>query len=150
MKNNAVPQRSNWAGPVGFTGGELKLAVGLAIIVLVGTGAVLQKRLLRPSPVVVFESHQIPTEQSGSSTFTIDHPSAGATKSPTFFGDTLNINAADYAELLILPGIGPVLATRIIAYREAHGPFSTVDGLLNVSGIGPKKLAQLRLLVCVR
>ena len=42
-----------------------------------------------------------------------------------------------------LPGIGEVLAGRIIAYREANGPFETVEDLLEVSGIGEAKLAEL-------
>src|SRR5690606_18493626 len=54
------------------------------------------------------------------------------------------VNRATAAELQRLPGIGPVLADRIIAYRREHGPFTTVDDLLGVSGIGPKVLEQIR------
>lgn len=61
----------------------------------------------------------------------------------------LNINRATAKELEALPGIGPVLAARIVAHREAHGPFRTVDDLLAVSGIGPKTLAGFRDLVTV-
>jgi len=56
----------------------------------------------------------------------------------------LNINTADEAQLEALPGIGPTLARRIVAYRETHGPFATVDDLLAVSGIGPTLLDKLR------
>ncbi|MEW5763126.1 MAG: ComEA family DNA-binding protein [Bacillota bacterium] len=60
-------------------------------------------------------------------------------------GDTrININTADAAELDRLPGIGPALAERIVRYREENGPFASVDDLLNVSGIGEKKLEGLR------
>lgn len=59
-------------------------------------------------------------------------------------GGRLNINTADAAALETLPGVGPALAQRIVAYREAHGPFTAVEDLLNVPGIGEKKLAQLR------
>jgi len=62
----------------------------------------------------------------------------------------LNINVADAAALEALPGVGPALAQRIVAYREAHGPFATVEDLLNVPGIGEKKLAQLREYVSVQ
>ena len=65
-------------------------------------------------------------------------------------GGKVNLNAADAAALEGLPGIGPTLARRIIEYRTANGPFSSVDDLLNVSGIGEKKLAQIRDYVCVR
>ncbi|MEW6573849.1 MAG: ComEA family DNA-binding protein [Bacillota bacterium] len=62
----------------------------------------------------------------------------------------ININTADARTLEELPGIGPSLAQRIIEYRAANGLFSTVDDLINVPGIGEKKLAQLRDHVCVR
>ena len=55
----------------------------------------------------------------------------------------VDLNTADEAELDTLPGIGEALAGRIIAYREANGPFETVEELLEVSGIGEKKLADL-------
>lgn len=61
----------------------------------------------------------------------------------------ININTATAAELEILPGVGPTLAQRIVAYREAHGPFASVDDLLAVKGIGPAKLEQLRPYVTV-
>lgn len=60
-----------------------------------------------------------------------------------------NVNTAPTAELERLPGIGPALAARIVAYREKHGPFRTVDDLLAVSGIGPKTLDGFRDLVTV-
>ena len=59
----------------------------------------------------------------------------------------LDLNTATAGELETLPGIGPVMAERIIAYREANGPFSSVDELDNVAGIGPKTLESLRPLV---
>jgi competence protein ComEA len=54
------------------------------------------------------------------------------------------INSAGPEELATLPGIGPVLAERIAMYREEHGPFATVEDLLDVPGIGEAKLASLR------
>ena len=61
----------------------------------------------------------------------------------------VDLNAADAEELTALPGIGEVLAGRIVAYREANGPFSSVEELTNVSGIGTAKLAELEGLVRV-
>jgi len=55
----------------------------------------------------------------------------------------VNINTASAELLVTLPGIGPVLAERIIAYREEHGHFTALEDLLQVSGIGEKKLAAL-------
>ena len=54
------------------------------------------------------------------------------------------INTAPPAELQKLPGIGPVLAERIVAYRNQSGTIATVEQLLEVKGIGPAKLDRLR------
>ena len=61
----------------------------------------------------------------------------------------VNLNSASEADLEELPGIGPVLAGRIVAYRESHGPFRSVAELDAVSGVGPAVLANLRELVRV-
>lgn len=61
----------------------------------------------------------------------------------------INVNTADQAELESLPEIGPHLAGEIIAYREANGPFETIDELLDVPGIGPATLEAIRALVTV-
>lgn len=61
----------------------------------------------------------------------------------------INVNAATQQELETLPGIGPVYAAAIIEYRSRQ-PFGTVDELINVSGIGEKRLAAIRNLVRVR
>lgn len=59
----------------------------------------------------------------------------------------VNLNTADRAALETLPRVGPALADRIIAWREANGPFASVDDLLAVAGIGEKTLAGFRDLV---
>lgn len=56
----------------------------------------------------------------------------------------INVNTASSKELETLPGIGPVLAQRIVEYRETHGPFRTPEDLLKVKGIGPRKLENIR------
>ncbi|MEW6755740.1 MAG: helix-hairpin-helix domain-containing protein [Candidatus Latescibacterota bacterium] len=56
----------------------------------------------------------------------------------------VDVNAAPAAVLEELPGIGPRTAARILAYREEHGPFATVEELDRVPGIGPRTLERLR------
>jgi len=57
---------------------------------------------------------------------------------------SININAADSAAFERLAGIGPYMAGRIVAYRNRHGSFGSVDDLLKVGGIGPATLAKVR------
>ncbi|MFZ4720383.1 MAG: helix-hairpin-helix domain-containing protein [Ilumatobacteraceae bacterium] len=61
----------------------------------------------------------------------------------------VDLNRATADELDSLPGVGPATAAAIVAYREQHGPFSAVDDLAQVRGIGPAKLEALRGLVTV-
>lgn len=61
----------------------------------------------------------------------------------------LDLNAASQADLEELPGIGPVTAGQILAWREEHGGFSSVDELIEISGIGERTLARLEPLVIV-
>ncbi len=56
----------------------------------------------------------------------------------------VNINTAGLAELTTLTGIGDVKGQAIIDYRTEHGPFTSVEELTNVSGIGDKTLAKIR------
>jgi competence protein ComEA len=56
----------------------------------------------------------------------------------------ININTASSGELERLPGIGPILAERIIEYRKNKGLFTTIEDLKKVEGIGPKKFQQLK------
>ena len=61
----------------------------------------------------------------------------------------ININTATCEELQTLPGIGEVLAQRIVAYREENGNFNSVQEIVNVSGIGTKKLEDILDLITV-
>ncbi len=66
---------------------------------------------------------------------------------PAPYNERININAATAPELEQLPGIGPSLAQSIIEYRESHGPFQSIDDLINVPGIGPAKLSAMQDLI---
>ena len=59
-------------------------------------------------------------------------------------GKQVCIQTAEEEELRQIPGIGPVMARRIVAYRDEHGPFIRVEELLGVSGIGPATLERMR------
>jgi competence protein ComEA len=59
----------------------------------------------------------------------------------------VSLSAATPEQLDTLPGIGPVTAQKIVAYREQHGPFTSVDGLDAIPGIGPARIAELQGLV---
>ena len=69
-------------------------------------------------------------------------PSGGAT-------GPVNLNTATLAQLDTLPGVGPVLAQRILDWRTAHGQFASIDQLADVPGIGESRMAELRDLVTV-
>lgn len=80
----------------------------------------------------------------------IDSAAAAAAAGGLFVAGFLDLNAADSLALLSLPGIGPAYASRILAYRRAHGAFASVEELRQVKGIGPKRLERLRAFVAVR
>ncbi len=61
--------------------------------------------------------------------------------------DKVNVNTATVAQLTALPGVGEAIAQAIVEYRDNNGAFRSVDDLLQVKGIGEKKLAALRGLV---
>lgn len=63
--------------------------------------------------------------------------------------EVVNINTATLEELDTLPGIGPTTAQKIIDYREENGPFSIIEDIMNVSGIGPATFEDLKDLISV-
>ncbi|MCW4602820.1 helix-hairpin-helix domain-containing protein [Janibacter hoylei] len=69
-------------------------------------------------------------------------PGAGGGAAPGT-GGLVDLNTADLATLETLPGVGPVLAQRIVDWRTEHGRFTAVEELGEVSGIGDKIYAQL-------
>ena len=76
-------------------------------------------------------------------------PGVPGTTGPTPPDALVNLNTATSDQLDALPGVGPVMAQRIIQYRTDHGPFQSVDQLNQVSGIGAAKYADLSPLVTV-
>ncbi|MCG8448213.1 MAG: helix-hairpin-helix domain-containing protein, partial [Pirellulales bacterium] len=56
----------------------------------------------------------------------------------------VDVNRADWPEIIQLPGLGKTLAERIITERNENGPFQAIDDLVRVNGIGPKTLEKIR------
>jgi len=71
-------------------------------------------------------------------------PAAGAAPGAAAASDPVSLSTATAAQLEELPEVGPATAAKIVAYREANGPFSSVDQLLEVPGIGEKTLEAFR------
>ena len=74
---------------------------------------------------------------------------SGSGGGPSSASGLVNINSATASELQTLSGVGESTANAIVRDREQNGPFSSVDDLMRVSGIGEKKLAKIRGSICV-
>ena len=70
-------------------------------------------------------------------------------RTPVVGDGKININIASQSELTDLPGIGNVLASRIVDYRRQHGDFSRIEDIRNVSGIGEKRYEAIQHLITV-
>lgn len=101
------------------------------------------------------EQIAVPTEEAVAATIGGGGPqgaspaAASASAGSSTAGGLVNINSADSAALQTLDGVGEATAKKIIADREANGPFRTIEDLKRVSGIGDKKFENLRDSICV-
>lgn len=119
-----------------LTPGERRGA--FVLLALVALAAVHDLVDSRPGPARPFP------DEPPTATGTALPPAPGAGDAIAPAPASLDLNRASAAELDALPGIGPVLAGRIVAQREAHGPFRSADELLAVPGIGPRLWERLR------
>jgi competence protein ComEA len=85
---------------------------------------------------MVIDGEQVYVPETGEDVSARAQPAPGTAQGP------VSLSRADQATLETLPGVGPSLASRIIAFREAHGPFQSVSDVLAVSGIGPATLER--------
>ena len=76
-------------------------------------------------------------------------PERAETEEPRVISFPISINDADKESLMALPGIGEVLAQRILDYRDENGAFSAPEALLNVEGIGKKRLEEILDLITI-
>lgn len=120
----------------------LKLALGLLIAYLVYRLVTEYLRLMRVPLDEPLESVS-PYRESPPTSIPEPEPSPP----PAIEADRIDLNRADAKALISLPGIGPRLAERIIAYRQQAGSFVDLDHLTKVQGIGPSLVEQLRALV---
>ena len=90
---------------------------------------------------VIYERPVTPTVQAETQTDQTAQQDEQAV--PVTIEDKININTADAAQLETLPGIGPVLAQKIIEYRQTYGQFRIIDQIKDVSGIGDATFAEI-------
>ncbi|MFF0529690.1 ComEA family DNA-binding protein [Nocardia amikacinitolerans] len=114
------------------------------------TGINLAQRVQDGDQILVGATAPAPGTPSQSGSTTITATGGAATSRPSA-GPTgkVDLNKATEAELDALPGIGPVTASAITAWRKANGRFTDLEQLGEVDGIGPARLARLRDLVTV-
>ena len=125
-----------------LTSAERRGALVLVSILLVGTGWDLwQASPWRPRPVAPFVADSVSVSWAGNATRANDLPDSARV--------ALDLNRATAAELDALPGIGPVLAGRIVARRARAGPYREPEDLLDLPGIGPRLFERLRPLITV-
>jgi competence ComEA-like helix-hairpin-helix protein len=122
---------------------KLSVLVLITLLFVVFTGGYLLGISQRKSHITVSVSREI---QEKPLELTDDEITATEENHIVF---PVALNYADKEDLMTLPGIGDVLAQRILDYRNAHGKFSSVEELLNVEGIGQKRLEQMLNLIVI-
>jgi competence protein ComEA len=98
---------------------------------------------------IPYKDGAAPTEDPNALTLPSSTDTGDDGSSDTSNPDLVNINTATLEELDSLPGVGPTTAQRIIDYRNTNGPFTTIDQIMDVSGIGPATYDEIKDLITV-
>ena len=133
-----------------FTKQEQRFLLFLVITFIVGLGAKYVRRSVETPPdhdwqlqrdklIAEFHEKSALLAEADST----DHDTATPITKKSLTG-TININTASSEELQLLPRIGPATAAKIIAYRQQHGPFATIEEIQKVKSIGPKTFDNIK------
>lgn len=123
-----------------FTRNEQKILFVLSIVFVAGAGVKVYRAVTEVPVDRTFDYAQ------NDSLFAARTHSASSARVDTAHG-RVDLNTATQSQLIALPGIGPALADRIIAYRTLHTRFGSVDDVKKVAGIGKKKFERLQGLI---
>jgi comEA protein len=139
----------------GFTRQEQRAI--LLLLFAFGIGALVwlyrQSRPLppvNPAEVAAFEKYARALERDTSGIVALTKALDSKARRAASTLSQLDLNTAVEADLVRLPGIGPVMAKRIVEYRQTHGPFKRLEDLRRVKGIGAKTYAKLAPLLVVK
>ena len=124
---------------LGFTRRETAVLLFLSVGFVVGLGLRIYQQRWVPLPELVEEKR---VSQSVSEDYLDGVGEAGAEKET--MNEAISLNKATCEELNRLPGIGPIMAERIVEYREKCGEFRSIEELVEVRGIGEKTLEKLK------
>ncbi|MCI8423242.1 MAG: ComEA family DNA-binding protein [Lawsonibacter sp.] len=117
------------------------LGATAAFVLVTGSWFVFQRTASAPYEVIT--ARQLPAQSQPVQEAPEELPEAPERPDSLLEGEVINVNTADIYDLQRLPKIGEKRAQAILAYREEHGPFQSVEELLQVSGIGEGILAGL-------
>ena len=131
-----VPAGTRLAEAVAACGGMLPTAVKEGVNLA---------QILKDGQQITVPERQQPASAAAAPGARTANPAAGGEASSPL----VNINTVDAKLLDTLPGIGPAMAQRIIEYRETQGPFTAIEDLKRVRGIGEAKFAKLKDKVCI-
>lgn len=116
---------------------DRRAALMLACLALAGAGV---RYFLSPSPSLPPGDVRLQSSTNRPAGLQETARRAAQLARPLLPGERIDLDRADVSDITRLPRVGPALAQRIVAWRNAHGPFGSLTRLDSVSGVGPKLL----------